>query len=529
MEAVCRSRTRPKDNGVGRLLAERHSANQKITTVVLGVWVLCLISLALCSSCIAQSAFKVSILYMNDPHAHYLHYQEKDQPGYIGGFARAATLIRRISSENKSQGRETLVLLAGDLLTGTPFSMVWKGEEGVRLLNRMTLTAMTVGNHEFAHGRENLRQRLKPQMNFPLLSGNIVDERGKRPFDAILVKSYPEADTRVVVLGLTTDQTPLTTHPANVVGLRFRDPVQTAKELLSQTRGGDLVVALTHLGVKEDKDLATSCPRINVIVGGHSHTALFQPLKVGDTLVVQAGAYMKFLGRLDFDFAAGRIVKYSGELIPLTEKIPEDQEISALIDEYRSKLDARLGEVIGRADIFLDGTRSSVRSDRPSNLAKLIGYTMVRTVNAQIALLNGGAIRSSILEGDITLTDVYTALPFADRLVKMDLKGKDLLAVLQRSADLPEGSGGKLQTYGVTYDIADGKVRITRVGNAEFRPEETYCISTNDFLAEGGDGYDVLKQKASNIFDSPILITDMLIDLIKEKKRIDQTVTKSLM
>jgi 2',3'-cyclic-nucleotide 2'-phosphodiesterase (5'-nucleotidase family) len=513
---------------IGTPVPKKSSVLELSTVILIVLGVLCWVSLALCTQSFGQGPFKATILYINDPHAHYLPYQAKNQPGLIGGFARAATLIRRISSENQAQGRETLVLLAGDLLTGTPFSMVWKGEVGVRLLDRMALTAMTVGNHEFDHGTQNVVRHLKPLMNFPLLSANIIDERGERLFDASLVKDYASSNTRVFIFGLTTVDTPITTHPGNVVGLRFLDPIKTAKELLSQSRKGDLVVALTHLGVEEDKRLAASCPRINVIVGGHSHTALFQPLRVGDTLIVQAGAYTQYLGRLDLEFSDGRIEKYSGELIPLTEGTPGDPEISAIVDEYKAKLDARFSEVIGRTDIFLDGTRSSVRSDRPSNLAKLVVYTMAKAVNAQAALLNGGAIRSSIFEGDITLTDVYTAFPFSDRIVKMDLKGKDLLAVLQRSLDLPDGSGGKLQTFGVSYEIVNGQTSITKVGDAEFRPEDTYSIATNDFLAEGGDGYDLLKERGSHVYASSTLITDPLIELIREKRVIDATVIKRL-
>jgi 5'-nucleotidase len=393
----------------------------------------------------------------------------------------------------------------------------------------MAISAMAVGNHEFDHGKAHLLEKLKPLANFPLLSANVVDDSGNRLFEASLVREYPASGTRVIIFGLTTDHTPVTTHLANVVGVVFGDPVRAAKDLVAQARGEDLVIALTHLAVEKAKELAAACPRIAVIVGGHSHTALFEPLKVGNTLIVQAGAYAKYIGRLDLDFEKGRIVNYHGELIPLTEEIEEDPEMEALINEYKAKLDVRLGEVIGKTEVFLDGTRSVVRSGRSSNLGKLIGYTMTRAVNAQVAVINGGAIRSSIMEGEISVSDVYTVLPFQDHLVKMDLKGKDLLAVLQRSADLPEGSGGKLQTYGITYETADGKIRIEKVGNAEFRPDETYSVATNDFLAEGGDGYDILKNNASNVYESPMLVTDMVIKFIREKKVIDATVVKSVM
>lgn len=461
---------------------------------------------------------KLTILYMNDPHAHYLPYEEKGSEGPIGGFAKARTVLAQEQARAEAAGRKTLIFLGGDLLMGTPFSTAFKGELGVKLMNLTQFTAMTVGNHEFDYGQENLLSRLRPLMNFPLLSANTRTDQGQNLFDRVTVKELPGSKTRVAIFGLTTVDAPVTTHPRNVKKLVFEDPVATAKDLVNGLNKNDLKIALTHIGVEEDKRLAEKCPEIALIIGGHSHTALFKPLTVGKTIICQAGAYAKYVGKLDADVVDGNIVKYQGELIPLTAQVKEDPEASELIGQYKAKLDASLNTVIGKTEVYLEGSRSAVRSDRETNLSRMITYNMAVNAGADAALINGGSIRSSIKPGDITLNDVYTVLPFPSTVVKMNLRGDELAAVLERSARLEQGSGGKLQTFDIAYKIDQGRAKIEKIGSSDFEPTKNYCVAINDFLAAGGDGYIVFRDKGTNVYDSATLISDILIDYIKDKK-----------
>ena len=476
----------------------------------------------------AAEALKLTILYMNDPHAHYLPSAEPGTEGLVGGFARAQTIFKEVRAHDRAEGRHTLALLAGDLLMGTPFSTAFKGKLGVTLMNKMKFTAMTVGNHEFDYGQKNLLDRLKPLMKFPLLSANIKTASGSNLFQSTLKKKYPDSNSKVVVFGLTTAQTPLMTHPDNVKGLVFDDPISTAKEVLERVNNKDLVIAMTHIGVNEDKQLAEACPRIAVIVGGHSHTTIPKPLKVDKTIIVQAGAYARYVGKLDLDALDGKITKYRGRLIELTSDIKEDPEISSIISEYKAKMDSHLNEVIGKSEVFLEGTRSAVRSDKEANLGRLIGYNMAEGSRSDFAIINGGAIRGSIKEGDITLNDVYTVLPFPDTIVKMNLTGEDILAVLQRSAELEPGSGGKLQTFGLTYRIDSNKVRIDKVRGEPFDPGKLYSAAITDFLVAGGDGYTIFKEKGKERHNSRLQVKDLLINYIREKKVITKELIDSL-
>ena len=188
----------------------------------------------------------------------------------------------------------------------------------------------------------------------------------------------------------------------------------------------------------------------------------------------------------------------------------------------------RLKQVIGKTEVFLVGTRSSVRSDNETNLGRLIAYNMAEGSGSDIAIINGGAIRGSIKGGEITSNDVYTALPFPNTVAKMNLSGEYILAVLQRGADLEPGSGGKLQTFGLTYTIDAGKVRIDKIRDQPFDLGKIYSVATNDFLAAGGDGYKVFKEKGGNLYNSGPLPSDLLINYIRENKVITQQLLDSL-
>ena len=471
---------------------------------------------------------KLTILYMNDPHAHYEPYQDRNTKEVVGGFAKAQTVIKDVLAANQAEGRETLIFMAGDLLMGTPFSTAFRGRLGVNLMNKIKFTAMTVGNHEFDYGQENLLKTLKPKMRFPLFSANTTSESGERIFEQTMQKNFSGSKTKAVILGLTTAETPITTHPKNVKGLVFHDPIKTASELLKKADKNDLVIAVTHVGVDEDKELARAYPRINVIIGGHTHTTLLEPLRVGDTIICQAGAYAKYVGRLNLEVSEGRVTNYSGHLILLGPDVKEDEEIKSIIDEHKKLMDKSLNEVIGRTELFLDGTRHGIRSGQNTNLGNIIAYNMASSSGSDVAMINGGSIRESLKDGDITLNDVYTVLPFPNTVVTMALKGEDLTAALERNTELEPGSGGKLQTFGIKYQIANGRVKIEDIRGKGFDPEATYSVAINDFLAAGGDGYTVFKEKGNNYYDSSLLVSDLLIDFIKAKKVISAATLENI-
>jgi 5'-nucleotidase len=460
----------------------------------------------------------LTILYINDYHGHLTPFKAhfKDEHT-VGGIARIATIIKKIRKENGEANISTLFLCAGDVLQGTPASTVFKGEPDIICLSKMGCNAMVVGNHEFDYGQENLNT-LRKLAEFPILGANVYSERGQAP----VMKGYFTRNIkgiRIHILGLVTDETPITTHPRNVKTLVFKDPIEIAIEILSKLDKGNLTIALTHLGYEVDKQLAKNTSGIDIIIGGHSHTKIETPVKVKNTVICQAFEYGEYVGRLDIDIENGKIARILGSLIPVTEEIEEDPEIKEIVDEYLVKLDKNLKEVIGIAEIPLNGEREDIRS-KETNLGNLIADVMRQTGNTDIAFVNAGGIRASIDKGDITIEEVLTVLPYGNHLVTMSLSGSDIMNILNHLAKTEPGSGGFLQLSGIKVTIENNTVTSLGVGGKQLDLETSYTVTTNDFLSAGGDGYEMFK-KGTHYIDTGLLISDIMIDYIKIHKTIN--------
>lgn len=437
-------------------------------------------------SCSAWAApQQVTILHFNDFHGHVLTPDDEDG---LGGIARIAAAIEQVRAENAQVGATTLVLIAGDVLQGTPYSTIFRGEVDVMALNVIGIDAMALGNHEFDYGMPNLH-RLIEMADFPMLSANI-----RRKTDNTLAfpgtARFMAGDEMIVVMGLTTPETRVTTMPSNVANFEFEEPAEVAALLTERiTRTQDrLVIALTHLGHEEDIDLARAVPGLDVIVGGHSHTKVEEAVRVGDTLVVQAKSHGQYLGRLDLTVENGRVREYDYRLIPMDASVGEHAAVAAVVADYQAQMDDAIKQVVGFTEVPLDGVRENVRSGE-TNLGNVITDAMRLVSGAQVALQNAGGIRASIAAGEITLEDVMQVEPFGNELATVELTGAQLREILQRSVAAEKPFGGFLQVSGLNIVAVDGVITEVMVGDSPLDEGEIYLVATNAFLLEGGDGY----------------------------------------
>ncbi|MGI5816874.1 MAG: bifunctional metallophosphatase/5'-nucleotidase [Armatimonadota bacterium] len=453
----------------------------------------------------------VTILHFNDFHGNVV---TPEGEGALGGIARIAGAIEQIRAENAQAGATTLVLIAGDVLQGTPLSTVFHGEADVAALNHMGISAMAVGNHEFDYGMPNLH-RLIEMANFPVLSANI-----RRKVDGTLVfggtERFMAGDEMIVVMGLTTPETRVTTMPSNVENLDFEDPAETARTLADRiTRTRDrVVVALTHLGHEEDVQLAKDVPALDVVVGGHSHTMIEEAVRAGNALVVQAKGYGEYLGRLDLVIEGGKVLSHQYALIPMDESVPEDARVAAVVTEYQNKLDDAIKRVVGFAEVPLNGNREDVRSGE-TNLGNAITDAMRLVSGAPIALHNGGGIRSSIDQGPITLEEVLQVLPFGNEVATLELTGAQLRQILQRSIAEPRPFGGFLHVSGLKIVAEGGVLTEVMVGDEPLDDGRAYTVATNAFLMEGGDGYETFTEGAKQYYVGTKLDTSFVQYLTK--------------
>jgi len=250
----------------------------------------------------------------------------------------------------------------------------------------------------------------------------------------------------------------------------------------------EFLIALTHLGKEADIKLAQAVPEIDLIIGGHSHDALQPPLTVGNTLICQAGSQGLYLGQVDMVVDDGQIIKWRGFLRPVDAGYALRPDVQEVIDLYDQTIQKEIKQVIAQAKVALNGEREAVRSGE-TNLGNLLADIAREFTQTDVALLNGGGIRASIPQGPITIEDVMRVLPFGNKLAKVDLTGRQLRAALKFDAALVRPHGGFLQVSGLNLIIDGQTLSEVTVAGQPLDPDQTYSVTTNEFLLSGGNGY----------------------------------------
>lgn len=473
---------------------------------------------------------EIRILHINDFHGFAVPHKPYGSDELQGGLAYLAARAEELRAE-----KPTLFLAAGDIIQGSNWANLFRGKSSIEGMNAMKVDAMVVGNHEFDFGQVTLKERIG-EATFPVLGANVSGLEGLKPY---VVKDLE--GLTVAVIGVVTDDTPVTTHPKNVKGLKFQPPEDVVKEYVAKLRGKcDLIVVLSHVGLSADKELGAKIDGIDVIVGGHSHTKVETPAWSGKTVVVQAFEHGKVLGVLDLTVADGRIVRAGGRLEPINPKGKENETVGRIVANYQQKVDAVMNATVGEALVDLDGT--NVRRQE-TNLGNLITDVMRHAAGSDGAIINGGTIRTSIKRGPIRVSDVYGVVPFDNYIVAIRLTGQQIRDTLEHGVSaIEEGEGRFPQVSGIvfTYDPRSprgSRVRDIAIGGRPLEADREYTVATNDFLAAGGDGYKAFGDSVKSSKDYAVIggamkgekliysdpgrwLRDLVIDHVRSQKTV---------
>ncbi len=480
------------------------------------------------------------ILHTNDVHGRIV-----EEKGVIGD-AKLATVIEQ---ERAKSNQTTLVVDAGDAFQGLPISNSTKGEARAEILNQMQYDAMAVGNHEFDFGLDEVK-KYKEILKFPLLSSNTY-VNGARLFEAstIVDKDKTVEGDEFVVIGVTTPETATKTHPKNVKGVTFTDPISEVNKVIEEVQakaraeGKDYkhYVVLAHLGVDTTTpvewrgstlaEALSKNPRLKgkrvTVIDGHSHTV--ESTTYGDNVTYnQTGSYLHNVGKITYK---SRQLLGNPTQIPAADakKLPANPTVEKLVKDIKQKYDAENAvEVVSNSPVELNGDRENVRV-RETNLGNVVADSLYQygqtgfSHPTDIAVTNGGGLRETIAKGKpITKGNVIAVLPFGNTISQIQVSGQQVLDMFEKSLGsilqvdkdgkkvldengqpLLEPSGGFLQVSGVKvyYDtnLPSGKrvlaiqVKNRTTGRYDLLDlAKTYYLATNDFLAAGGDGYTML-------------------------------------
>lgn len=462
---------------------------------------------------LAQTA-KLTILHINDV------YQISPQRG-TGGLAELMTLLK----QERARAENHLMTLGGDLISPSVMSGLTQGTQMIALMNAIGLDLAGFGNHEFDFGNDVLKARMA-ESEFTWIATNTLGADGA-PFGGAEASVMRQVgDFKIGIFSLLTPETTNLSSPGP--GVTFQPAEAVAKETAAGLReqGADIVIAITHLDIAQDRALLRSAG-IDIILGGHEHDPIM--FYEGRKLIIKAGTDAQYLAVADIVFnkreSRGRIrisMRPEWRLIS-TAGVTPDPQVAALVKEYEDELNKELDVTVGTTSVELDSQRSSVRT-METTMGNLIADAIRDGVGADIGFTNGGGIRGdrTYAAGTaLTRKDILTELPFGNGTVLIELSGADLLAALENGVSRIEDTAGRFpQVSGLSFTFDAGKaagqrVSDVKVGGQPLDMARVYRVATNDFIYAGGDGYSSLsKGKAIIDASGATLMATMVMEYV---------------
>ena len=487
---------------------------------------------------------KVVIIHSNDVH------------GAIDGYAYMASFAQTV----KDRGGEVIMVDAGDFTQGSPYVSLSKGHTAIEMMNAAGYDLVTLGNHEFDFGYDQLMENLK-DANFPVISANVYKDGAPiLPGTAIIERG----GMRIGFFGMETPETATKVNPGLITGItvssfdKLYEDAQAAVDSL-KAEDVDLIIGLWHLGILDESapngyrssDVFKKITGVDFVIDGHSHTVM---TATDDNEPIQStGTRFATIGAVVIDTATKTVE--DSYLLPV-QYLGKDKDVDAAAQAIISAVDEEYGGTFATTEVVLNGERDPGNRTMETNLGDLITDAMVWSVvkeggieqvepNAVVGITNGGGIRATIDVGDISMKDVNTVLPFGNTVAVIYVTGDELLEALEASTFCtPASIGGYPQTSGIEWTIdttveydqgalyhnADGsettyyapasirRVTVNSVNGEPFDPEATYAVVTNNFCAAGGDTYNVFMRayNEGSGFDTGIPMDQAVVNYIAE-------------
>lgn len=507
---------------------------KKLLAIVL---VLCMVFTLTCTVFAEDSKDmegKIVILHSNDVH------------GALEGYAKIAGL----RDDYVARGAEVIMVDAGDYSQGTPYVSVSKGATAIEMMNAAGYDLATLGNHEFDFGYAQLVSNLS-NANFKLLCSDVLKD-GKPAFDGNCI--IEKGGVKIGFFGLETPETYTKVNPALMLGVTFPqgdDLYANAQEQIDKLKadGADVIICLSHLGVDAESepnrsyDVFNHTTGIDYMIDAHSHTVM--TAGENNEPIQSTGTKFAYVGVIVIDSETKQVVE--NKLVAAAD-ITDNEEVLAKAKEIEAEVDAQYGAPFAKSEVELNGDKAPGNRNMETNMGDLITDSMVWSVlnggkiavpdDHVVAITNGGGIRAWIHEGDVTMKDVNTVLPFGNTIAVVYVKGSELLEALEASTySTPGAVGGFPQISGMSITINTEKafdegdlypestyhrpnsiqrVTIDEINGLPFNPDDTYAVISNNFCAAGGDTYYAFKA-ASDQFDTSIPLDEALMQYIKEE------------
>ena len=417
--------------------------------------------------------------------------------GRVGGLDRVATVVNAIRADRP----DALLLDGGDTWHGSYTCYHTEGQDMVNVMNALNPDAMTF-HWEFTLGSERVNE-LVESLPYAALGQNIFDAEWDEPAELFKpYKFFERGGTKIAVIGQAFPYMPIANprwmFPEYSFGIRDENMQAMVDEVRGM--GAELVVCLSHNGFDVDKKMASVVSGIDVILSGHTHDALPEPVLVGETIIVASGSNGKFVSRVDLDVRDGRMMGFRHKLIPIfSDVITPDADMTALIDEQRAPYKAELEEVIGKTDSLLYR-----RGNFNGSWDDLICDALISEREADIAMSPGVRWGPSLIPGDdITREDIWnvTSMTYG-QAYRSEMTGEFIKVILEDVADnifnpdpYYQQGGDMVRIGGMGYRIDINKPQGERISDMTLLktgeaidPAKTYVVAGWASVNEGTEG-----------------------------------------
>ena len=415
--------------------------------------------------------------------------------GKMGGMDRVATVVKSIRADRP----EAIILDGGDTWHGSMVSLKTKGQDVVNVMNKLGVEAMT-SHWEWTLGTERVKEIVEA-LPFPFLGQNIFDAEWDEPaFEPYTW--FERGGAKIAVIGQAFPYMPIANpgwmFPEYSFGIRDEHMQKMVDEVRAE--GADLVVVLSHNGFDVDRKMASRVKGIDVILTGHTHDAIPEPVLVGETIMIASGSHGKYVSRVDLDVRDGKMMGFRHKLIPIfADVITPDAEMAELIDADRAPYKAELEEVIGKTDslLYRRGNFNGTWDD-------LICDAMLSERDAEIAMSPGVRWGASVMPGEnITREDIHNATSMTyPECYRNEMTGEFLNVVLEDVADnlfnvdpYYQQGGDMVRVGGLGYSIDVSKPIGSRISNMTLLktgeaidPARTYIVAGWASVNEGTEG-----------------------------------------
>ncbi len=417
---------------------------------------------------------RIDILHTNDIHSH------------VDNFIKSADIIKKQREGNKN----TLLIDAGDIITGEYQYSVFNGIVEREIINYLKYDVMALGNHDFDNGFAYLKSHMQQVKSNYVLS-NVKDPLHQiGSYSSHLIKEIDNIKVGFVSFLLPYVETSI--EARGMEGLNFLTLDKYRKDIDELRSKVDILIAVNHQGYERDIELANANLGIDIIIGAHSHTLLHEPTIVNGIPIVQAGSFNEYIGKISFNYHDNYISDFKAQVINLHDYIGEDHKVKTIIDKHLSKLDEKAKEVYATTATDLEGRRE-IMIERSTNLGTLVCDSYLHRASAlnidvDFAIVNARGLRQGITKGPINYRHLYNVMPFNKQLVVCELKGADLIAALSNRYEFQTANLG-------IHNTSDGRTFFDYRTGKTLENEQVYRLITVDYVYDHEAFSDLKKGK----------------------------------